>query len=417
MKILIYSANYAPEPTGIGKYSGEMAEWLAAQGHKVHVVCAPPYYPAWEVSAGYKWPPYRRETLNGVKVWRAPLWVPSTPGGVSRVMHLLSFALSSAPLMLWQVCWRPDVVLTIAPAISCAPMGWLTARLSGARAWLHIQDFEVDVAFGMGLLKGKLVRRSVLWIERRLLRRFDVVSSISQRMIERLAQKRVWPDRIRFFPNWVDVDAVKPLTQASPYRAELNIPSGNVVALFSGTWGNKQGLMVIPQAARLLTQRTDITFVISGDGVMRPDIEAACKGLGNVRLLPLQPIERLNDLLGLADIHLLPQSPEAEDLVLPSKLTGMVSSGRPIIATCRENSEIAHVVKQCGMVVPPEDPTALAQAIDLLSTQPEQRLEMGAQARHYADEHLSKQTILHNLVDQFQGLLPGPGRPDTPHRI
>jgi len=95
----------------------------------------------------------------------------------------------------------------------------------------------------------------------------------------------------------------------------------------------------------------------------------------------------------------------------------MVSSGRPIIATCRENSEIAHVVKQCGMVVPPEDPTALAQAIDLLSTQPEQRLEMGAQARHYADEHLSKQTILHNLVDQFQGLLPGPGRPDTPHRI
>jgi colanic acid biosynthesis glycosyl transferase WcaI len=167
----------------------------------------------------------------------------------------------------------------------------------------------------------------------------------------------------------------------------------------------------------LLAHRTDITFVISGDGVMRPDIEAACKGLGNVRLLPLQPIERLNDLLGLADIHLLPQSPEAEDLVLPSKLTGMVSSGRPIIATCRESSEIAHVVKQCGVVVPPEDPSALAQAIDLLSKQPEQRLEMGAQARRYADEHLAKQTILRHLVEQFHDLLPGHGRPDAPRGV
>lgn len=417
MKILIYSANYSPEPTGIGKYSGEMAEWLAAEGHSVRVICAPPYYPAWKIQAGYKWPPYQCETREGVQIWRAPLWVPASPGGFSRVVHLLSFALSSAPLMLRQVCWRPDVVLTIAPAMSCAPMGWITARLSGARAWLHIQDFEVDVAFGMGLLKGKLARRSVLWIERRLLRRFDVVSSISQRMLDRLEQKKVWPDRIRFFPNWVDVDTVKPMTCHSPYRAELNIPEHHVVALFSGTWGNKQGLMVIPQAAKLLAHRKDITFVISGDGVMRADIEAACQNLVNVKLLPLQPFDRLNDLLGLADIHLLPQSPEAEDLVLPSKLTGMVSSGRPIIATCRESSEIAHVVKRCGVIVPPEDPAALAQAINALSDQADRRIDMGVQARRYADEHLSKNTILQRLVKHFHELLPGEGRPDTPRRV
>ena len=80
MKILIYSANYAPEPTGIGKYSGEMAEWLAAQGHEVRVVAAPPYYPNWQIAKGYRWPLYRRERIHNVDVWRAPLWVQGGAG-------------------------------------------------------------------------------------------------------------------------------------------------------------------------------------------------------------------------------------------------------------------------------------------------------------------------------------------------
>jgi len=55
---------------------------------------------------------------------------------------------------------------------------------------------------------------------------------------------------------------------------------------------------------------------------MKPQLEEAARQLPNLLLLPLQPFERLGFLLGLADMHLLPQSTEAEDLVLPSKLTG-----------------------------------------------------------------------------------------------
>jgi colanic acid biosynthesis glycosyl transferase WcaI len=412
MKILIYSANFAPEPTGIGKYSGEMAAWLAENGHSVRVVAAPPYYPAWKVSKGYAWPPYRIEQWRGVAVWRAPLWVPSSPSGIARVVHHLSFALSSLPTMLWQATWRPDVVLTVAPAIVCAPAGWLTARLGGAKAWLHIQDFEVDVAFRMGLLKGKWSRKAVLWLEKHLLRRFDVVSSISVRMVQRLTDKQVCQTKQRFFPNWVDTQAITPLDRPSLFRASLGISIGNTVALFSGTWGNKQGLMVIPEAARLLQDRSDITFVIAGDGVMRPEIEAACQSLKNVRLLPLQPVDQLNELLGLADIHLLPQSPGAEDLVLPSKLTGMLSSGRPIIATCRADTEIANVVSQCGIVVEPENGRALADAIVSLATAPTRRAQLGQVARAYADEHLTQTAILGRLVDKMSELVRSEARPD-----
>ncbi|MEC5163533.1 MULTISPECIES: WcaI family glycosyltransferase [unclassified Janthinobacterium] len=403
MKILLYSANFAPEPTGIGKYSGEMASWLASQGHEVRVVAAPPYYPAWKLAEGYAWPPYRREQWQGVSVFRAPLWVPASPGGLARVLHLLTFAAASLPSMLRQAFWRPDVVFTVAPAFVCAPAGWLTARLCGAQAWLHIQDFEVDVAFQMGLLKGKLLRRLVFGCESWMLRRFDRVSSISGRMLELLRNKGVAPKAVTFFPNWVDIAHVSPLAAPSSYRAELDIADDAVVALFSGTLSNKQGLMIIPDAAKRLLARPDIVFVVCGDGVMKPQLEAARASLPNLRLLPLQPFERLGELLGLADIHLLPQSPEAEDLVLPSKLTGMLASGRPVIATCRAESEIAAVVSGCGMIVPPEDGAALAAAIAALADDASGRARLGLLARAYALENLARDAVLGRVAEQMAG--------------
>lgn len=405
LRLLIYSANFAPEPTGIGKYSGEMAAWLAAHGHEVRVVAAPPYYPAWKLDPAYAWPPYRVERWQGVDVWRAPLWVPPQPGGLKRVLHLVTFAMSSLPVMLAQVLWRPQVVLVVAPALVCAPSGWLVARLAGGKAWLHVQDFEVDVAFQMGLLKGTLARRAILAAERWLLRRFDRVSSISRRMRERLLDKGVAPQRVLDLPNWVDVEHLRPLTGPSPYRAELGIAADAVVALFSGTLGNKQGLMLIPEAARLLAHQPEIVFVVCGDGVMKPALHAACVGLPNVRLLPLQPAARLPELLGLADIHLLTQSPGAEDLVLPSKLSGMLASGRPVLATCREGTEIAEVVANCGLVVPPEDATAFAAAVASLAAAPERRAAMGLVARQIAVDRMSVGGVMAGLVAQLKQLV------------
>jgi colanic acid biosynthesis glycosyl transferase WcaI len=395
VKILLYSANFAPEPTGIGKYSGEMVEWLVKQGHEVRVVSAPPYYPDWKVAEAYAWPPYRTERMFGARVWRAPLWVPKQPGGVKRVLHLFSFALTSMPIMTRQIFWRPDVVITVAPAFVCAPMGWLTARLSGAKSWLHVQDFEVDVAFGMGFLKGGgLLHKFALMGERFLMKRFDVVSSISARMVERLVSKGVHPSATQLFPNWVDVNAIRPLSGVSPYREQLGIPASATVVLYSGTLGAKHGLSIIPEAARRLAHRKDLFFVICGEGVMKAELAQATEGMANVRMLPLQPLARLSELLGVADIHVLPQSAGAEDLVLPSKMTGMLSSGRPVVATCLPDSELGKVVSQCGLVAPPADAAALAQAIDDLASAPDLRLVLGAKARQYAEDFMSINGVL-----------------------
>jgi len=405
IRILIYGLNYSPELTGIGKYTGEMAEWLAARGHEVRVVAAPPYYPDWKIGAGYRSWCYRSEDLAGVPVWRVPLWVPYQPGGLKRLLHLGSFALFSLPIVIRQLFWKPDVIWMAAPAFFCAPVTWLAARACGARSWIHIQDYEIDAAFDLGLLRGERLKAMVLGAESWMLRRFDRVSTISHRMLDRARQKRVSPERLRLFRNWVDIAGIRPLQSPSPYRAELDIPDQAHVALYSGNMGNKQGLEVLADAARLLTERTDLYFVFCGKGTGRDDLERRCQGLARVIFMDLQPLERLGDLLGLADIHLLPQRADAADLVMPSKLTGMLASGRPVVATARAGTELADVVSTCGLVVEPEQPADLAVAIRQLADDADLRHQLGLAARGYAESSLDRDAVLANFLADVRASL------------
>lgn len=406
MKILIYGINFAPEPVGAGRYSSELAAWLASAGHDVRVVTALPYYPGWKVSRNYNPWIYVRETWQNVNIWRAPLWVPAKPTGMKRVFHLLSFALSSMPLLVRHMFWRPHVVWMVAPAFACAPAAWMMARCVGAKAWLHVQDFEIDVAFEMGMLKGKWSRRIISTLERWLFRRFDRVSSISNAMVTRaVAAKGVAQNKTLTFPNWVDIDAIKPSeggNAKNSYRKNLKIPAQAVVALYSGSMGAKHGVGLLAQAALHLQDASDIYFVFCGEGADKQTIATVCADHPNVRLLSLQPLECLPELLGMADIHLLPQKPGAADLVMPSKLTGMLSSGRPIVATAHPGSELASVVKHCGEVVPPDNPKAFAEAIQRLASDWAKRIELGRRARAYAETNLASAMVLPRFEQELE---------------
>jgi len=380
-----------------------MGTWLAARGHEVRVVTTPPYYPEWKIGKPYSGARYAKEDIDGVTVFRVPLWVPRNVSGLKRLLHHASFALSSLPVMLAQVFWRPDVVLVVAPSFFCAPQAALVARLCGARAWLHFQDFEIDAAFELGLLRGDVLRRAAAVLERWLLGRFDVVSTISERMLALLGAKGVPGAKAVLFPNWVDISAISPLPGASPFRAELGLAPDAVVALYSGNMGAKQGLELLPRVAALLADRPRIQFVFCGDGAGRAELVRACAGLPNVRFLDLQRVERLNDLLGLADIHLLPQRAGAADLVMPSKLTGMLASGRAILATAGPETQLSCVLEGCGLVVPPESPETVAEGLRRLAGDPALRARLGAAARQYAEAHLAREAVLERLLERLRG--------------
>jgi colanic acid biosynthesis glycosyl transferase WcaI len=172
-----------------------------------------------------------------------------------------------------------------------------------------------------------------------------------------------------------------------------------VVALFAGTLGRKHGLAVLPALAqRLAAAVPPIHLVLCGRGPLREELVQGTAGLPRVHFLDLQPQGRMDELLGLADIHLLLQDPAAQDFVLPSKLAGMLASGRPVLATCDEGSELAAVVARCGERVAPGDPGALAASLLTLAQQPQRRAQLGAAARAIACAEFDREPVLGRLA-------------------
>ena len=406
MHILIVGLNFWPEPTGIGKYTGEMAAYLAAAGHQVTVITTPPYYPHWKIQPGWRGEQYRTEAWNGCKVIRCPLYVPRKVTGSRRLIHLLSFAFFALPVILFQKAKHPDLVFTVAPTLFTAPLAAFSGRLKRHRNWLHIQDFELDAALKLGVLKRIPGMESIArrW-EEGVYRKFGTISTISNAMMQKLAEKGVAPQAIQFFPNWIDTDLIHPLESENRYRRELHFDDSDVVVLYSGSIGQKQGVETLIEAAQKLADHPNLHLVVCGEGPGKPNLEKSAEGFENIHFLPVQPAESLNELLSMADIHVLPQKAGAADLVMPSKLLGMLASGRPVIAACPPGSELFKIVDQVGLVTPPENAGALADQILRLASNQTLRQELGSRGRSFVVEHFSSDSILGKVNESFLQLV------------
>jgi len=361
--VLICGINFAPEPIGVGQYSGELSSYLCAQGDAVDVVTAVPHYPGWKIVPGYA-NRYMQETIAGAKVLRTPLRLTANTKGLSRLMVPLSFALFSAPVVIWQILTkRPATVLCVEPSLLSAPAALIAAKLIGARTVLHVQDLEIDAAFAVGHLRGGLLRSLAFKFEKWLLSGFDCIVTISAAMAQKIEEKAIPPQRIRIVRNWVNLDFIYPKAETNSYRNELGIQPGARVVQYSGNMGVKQALHIVLEAAERLKDRTDIVFVIAGEGPEKAPLLEKFGHLANVRFLALQPMDRLCEFLNLADLHVLPQDRNAADLVLPSKLGGMLASGRPIVAMADADTELGRFLEGAATVIPPGDVDRLTAAI------------------------------------------------------
>jgi len=340
--VVIYGINYVPEIAGVGRYSGEIGTYLAAQGHQVCVVTAPPHYPGWRVQPSYR-NAWTQEVLAGATLYRCPLYLSEQMKGFRRLLAPLSFAASSAPVAFWAILKRrPDVVLVVEPTLFVAPVALLAAKLVGARTVLHVQDLEVEAAFAVGHLgKGGFLARLAAAFDGVMARSFDCIVTISNRMAEKIQDKGVASGKVAVVRNWVDLTQVRPDQDAATYRSELGIGADTFVALYSGNLGAKQGVRLIWEAAERLREDPRILFLVAGDGPMRPELEKAASRLPNLRLVGFQPEARFGEFLSVANLHLLPQEREAADLLLPSKLGGMLASAKPVLVTADPGTELA----------------------------------------------------------------------------
>jgi len=385
-----------------------LGAYLASRGHQVTVLTAAPYYPQWRVREDYRPQRWRREWRDGVEVLRAPQYVPGRVSGLGRLLQECSFGASC--LYWWSTCLlqRPwDAMVAVCPPMTSGLVPGLLARRLAVPLVIHVQDLQLDAARELGILRQPLLLAGLTWLELHLFRQARAVTTISRSMAARLAAKGVPPARLQVLPNWADLDKVRPGPRLNALRRELGLTSETVV-LYAGNLGEKQGLEVILEAAALTRGKPSIRYLVAGEGAARDRIKLRAQDLGldNLTFLPLQSNSRLPLLLAAADLHLVVQRQKAADLVMPSKLTNIMAAGRPFIATAGEATELARVTTEsrAGLVVPPEDGRALAQAVLGLAGDPGARKKMGVLARRYAEAFWDRERILRQWEELLRGL-------------
>lgn len=408
MNVVIYSLNYSPELTGIGKYNGEMAPWLATQGHSVDVITAPPYYPEWKVHTGFSSKKFTSTKHNNVTVHRCPLYVPATPSTVKRLIHLASFAFTSAFKLfsLWNK--KPSVVFIVEPTLFCVPMALLFCKLCGAKAILHIQDYEVDAMLGLGMAGNPSGRvgRVAYAIESWLMRRFDKVSSISYSMLDKAKAKGVDKDKLLFFPNWSDTSFVHPGVNGAALRKAWGVSPEDQVVLYAGNIGAKQGLELVVEAAKRFQSRSNVKFFLVGSGAYVDALKSMVveRSLGDVEFKPLQAWEDVPAMLAMADVHLVIQRKGAADSVLPSKLTNILSAGGFSVVTAEGHTELGKLSEEFPGIYTCVDPENIDAFCEGLTSELVRSKGVNTVARRYAEENLNKDAILGRFASDLSEL-------------
>jgi colanic acid biosynthesis glycosyl transferase WcaI len=362
-RLLLIGVNYAPEPTGIGKYSGEMIQWLANNGYDCTVITAYPYYPQWKVQEPYyknrHW--YKKEVTGNITVYRCPQYIPANPSGKKRIIMDFTFLLSTF-LKLFQLLFvkKFEVVISVVPPFHLGLLGVLYKKIRGAKLFYHIQDLQIEAARDLGMIRSAAMIKVLFTMERYIMKQADVISSISEGMIRKIREKT--GRDILLFPNWVDVSLFYPLANRASLKTGYGFDITDKVVLYSGAIGEKQGLEAILQTAAKLAR---VKFLICGSGPYKEKLQAMAAGLQNVIFFPLQPFERFNHFLNMADVHLVIQKANAGDLVMPSKLTTIMAVGGLALVTANSNTCLHAVVqeRQIGMVVAAEDQIALDEGI------------------------------------------------------
>lgn len=392
-RVIVWGINYAPELVGIAVYTTEMCEFLNRSGVELVVVSAFPYYPAWRLQESR--PLYASERIRGVQVERCMLYVPAKPSTWRRIVHELSFAISSFFRLL--IIPRADTYVVVSPPLILGFFAALLCLLKSSRYIFHVQDLQPDASMALAMIKNGLFFKVLKLLEKLAYCRACQVTCISEQMRQKIVEGGISGDKVAVFPNWVSSVAPE-----GGWRSHVGLSPEKFVVSYSGNMGMKQGLDTIIESAKLLRHRNEIVFVLGGQGSQRDHLLELVRteNLTNVIFQDLLE-ERLHTaMLCETDVFVVPQKPGSGAIFFPSKLLKAIALGCPILTNADSSSSLHQAVVEggFGVIIPPSQSREFATALEQLCDNPERRAELGANGMTYA-KRFSTQAILPQFLD------------------
>jgi len=398
---------FPPEHAPIGHMLLELAESLGKQGWKVTVITGFPNHPRGIVFDGYRKRLFQEEWLGNVRLWRVFLHTSANRSFFNRLLNFLSFTVNSSLCMLFR--GKPDIIFAPLQPLSQGAVLPFIAWLKRAKLAFNIQDLHPDGPVSLGLIKNRLLIKLLRSLERFSYRHADGLSVICDDFKSHCIGKGAPAQRIAVLRNWIDLDEIRPGARLNPFRTELGLAEDSRVVLFAGTIGLASGAEIMLEVAERLIDNRHIRIVFVGEGETLAALKhgARARKLDNMVFSPFQPRERLAEVQAMADISIVTMRPDAGLISVPSKVLGYMAAARPVLVAAAQHSETARFVLEsgAGIVVPPGDPQAIADAILAAIDKPGEMVEMGKRGRRFLEENLSREHICKGYNDFFLKLL------------
>ncbi len=386
--ILVITPFYAPDFGPSTPVFTAMCEDLVRMGYDLTVTTTFPHYGNANIVFKYPKKYYFEENINGVRVIRTYIYHVYKKAIWRRLLYHASINLFTAYAVL--KAGRTDLVISDSPFIWTA-LPLLIKAIFTRKPYIYVvHDIYPDVLLKLNITHNRLVIGLVDWIEKFFYNHSIQISVLSNGFKKNLMDKGIPEEKISVIPICVDVDFVNPDVSKEELSREWGV-EGKFVVLYSGNIGLSQALDNVVNAAMHLVKYTDIVFAIVGEGASKKDLENFIKknGVTNVLLRSYLKPDRIPEVYSLADVSLVSLRSEIVDESVPSKTYTIMASGRPMIATVDSDSEVGRLINeaQCGLLVEPENPIALADAILKLYNSLESRSQLGKSGRDYAVLH------------------------------
>ncbi len=381
-------------PTGV--VMSRIVHELANRGHELHVVTSLPWYRKHQVEQGWSGALWRVEKTNWGSITRVQPFAGKTKSNLLRRavgFILFSYLVGLRALFAGKVWRRVDGVLAMSPPLTLGLIGWHTKLFRGGKLVFNIQDIFPDAAIETGAITNKKIISFASWLERTSYKCSDSVVLLSDDLANNVQSKleQKFHKRVKVIPNFVDTQAITPMSRMTNYRTELRIDDALVV-MYAGNVGFSQSLEMLVSAARELPQ---LIFVINGEGAARESLKKSAHGLSNVRFGDYQDVSRLSEVLATGDIHVVPLKRGLGSVSVPSKTYSILASGRPVLAAVDLDTEVPRILAaaDAGVCVEPDNSGAFISALRAMTLDPKTLSEMGERGRKWVENHASPASV------------------------
>lgn len=335
---------FAPDHSGIALYATDFAAYAAEQGHEVTVVTGFSWYPKWAKRPEDERKLFRTDSYKGMKVLRGYLYVPKNVTTVTRMVQEISFILFA--FINFVRAGKQDAIVVFTTPINLGVLGVLFKKLWKSKLIINVQDLQLDAAKSLGML-GKLPIIDVMnGVEKYSYQQSSLVTSISTAMVDLIHRKDIDSTSTYLWPNWINVAEANSQGTKGRFRAQFPKYADKIIIGYAGNIGIKQGLSVLVDLSEKFKQRSDIVFLIIGQG---GDVEnlkkyAQLKQTTNLDFIDFLSQEDYFNFLSDVDIVFISQKKDSGDVYFPSKLLGIMAKEKLIFVSADVDSEIYKVI-------------------------------------------------------------------------